>query len=174
MTEPFHRRPRLHFRRLLATEGVEHLRNELIGFGENWNIHRGKRLMIHAPTIGPIAVDRAADDGFRRRLLGLRLAQAQAQHAGEIEPIQADNQIGFFNQRRRRLVGPHAGGGEVQRMGGGECRRIVAAGQHRGADRLGKAHAPIPIALIARHASRQDQWELRLLDGLQRLPNRRR
>ena len=37
---------------LLGVDFLEQLRDELIGLCENWNIDGGKRLMIHAPTIG--------------------------------------------------------------------------------------------------------------------------
>ena len=89
MREAFHLGSGFDFGRLLDLHLVEHLRDELIGLGEDRNVDRGKRLMVHAPAVGANAIDGTMDDRLVRGNLGLRCAEAQAKYTGEIEPIQA-------------------------------------------------------------------------------------
>ena len=71
------------------------------------DVDGGKRLVVHAPAIGHRGIERAADDGRFDRRLGLGIVGATAQIAGEIEPVEADDQIGFGDKgalARRKAV----------------------------------------------------------------------
>ena len=97
------------------------------------------------------------------------LPKAKPKHAGEIEPIQTDDEIRFFNESGSGFARAQARCGQVQRMSRRESRRIVAAGQYGGANRLGKTHAAIPVGLLARDPAHEDQRKLCFLDRFQRL-----
>ena len=93
-------------------------------------------------------------------------AEAQAKYAGKIQPIEAHNQVRFFDQRCGGFARSQAWRGKMLPMRGRKRRGVVAAGQHRGADRLGKSHAPIPVCLLARDATHEDQRKLRFVNRL--------
>ena len=92
---------------------VEHLRDELIGVCKDRNVDRRERLMVHAPAVGANGVDGTVDDRLVRRNLGLRRAEAQAQYAGKIQPIEADDEVRLFDQRCGGFARAQAGRGEV-------------------------------------------------------------
>jgi len=66
---------------------IEQLPDQLIRLGKNGMSTAGSALMIHAPAVSPVVIHCAMNNRFRRRFLRLRLAQAQTQYTGEIEPV---------------------------------------------------------------------------------------
>ena len=78
---------------------IEQLKDKLIRFRVDWNIYGRQRLMIHAPTVDAIIINRTVEDRFIDRCLSLRFTQSQTKNSREIEPVHADDQVGFFDQR---------------------------------------------------------------------------
>ena len=109
------------------------------------------------------------DDRFVAGNLGLRIAKAKTKHAGEIEPIQTDNEVCLFDESGSVFARAQARRGQMQRMSSRKRRRVVAAGQYGGANRLGKAHPVIPVGLLARNPAHENQRKLCLLDRGQSL-----
>src|SRR5437899_10584329 len=104
----------------------------------NRNINRRQSLMVHAPSIGAITVNGTMDDALVRGLLRLRGTEGEAKYTGQIQPIEADNEIGFFDQRGRGFVRAQARRGQMEWVRRRKRCRIIAAGQYGGADRFGK------------------------------------
>src|SRR5688572_16084005 len=113
--------------------------------------------MIHAPTVGANAIERNMDDCFVAGNLGLRIAKAKTKHAGEIEPIKTDNEVCLFNESGSIFARAQARRSQVQRMSSRKRCGVVAAGQYGGTNRLGKAHAVIPVGLLARYPAHENQ-----------------
>ncbi len=80
--------------------------------------------------------------------------RAEAKYTGKIQPIEADDEVRLFDQLPSRLCSdasrarPNAGDAVV-----GKAAASLLLVRHRGADRLGKMHATIPIRLFARDSA---------------------
>ena len=91
------------------------------------------------------------------RRLRLRGAEPRAQEAGEIMPVEADDQVGLPEEARflvaRTIADRRQDMGRVfGREGGG----VVGRGQNERARGLGQTHARVPFGLAARAAPDED------------------
>jgi len=76
----------------------EQLVHETVRVGQNADIGGRESLMVHAPSVGDEAVERAMDDLCRRGRLGLDVAKACAQKAREVVPVKRHDEIGLTQQ----------------------------------------------------------------------------
>jgi hypothetical protein len=53
--------------------------------------------MVHAPSVGANAIDGAMDNGFVCGILRLRCTEAQPKDTGKIQPVEADDEVCFFD-----------------------------------------------------------------------------
>ena len=126
------------------------------------DVDGGERLVVHAPAIGHRGIERAADDGRFDRRLGLGVVGATAQIAGEIEPVEADDEIGFGDKgalARRTLLAARCE--KMLPVVGGKAGRVVDARHHRRAGRFGQRDAGVPVGLRPGHAAEQEERLLR-------------
>ena len=113
--------------------------------------------MVHAPAIVKLMIQRDRDHLPGRRDRAAR----RLQRARQIDPVEAQDDIGggdglprLLRQERRRCA-------EMQRMVGGKYRGAFEIGHHAGAQRLRQRHAIGPFPLAVRAAPHQDHRLLR-------------
>ena len=104
--------------------------------GRNEQVGRRQRLMIHAPAVMKLVVERDSDH-LRRRRDG---AARGLQRAGQIDPVEAQDHVGGSDRLRRFLHRECRRRAGVQRMIGGE-HRAASSGRSRRARRSVSASA---------------------------------
>ena len=117
-----------------VTERGNQQRHCVFRIGREHQIDRREPLVVHAPAIVDLVVDRDTDD-LRvrpRRFRGL-------QRPGEIDPVEAEDNVGLRERcQSLGIGGQHRGRAEMQRMIGREARRCLQAGDDARAERFGK------------------------------------
>jgi hypothetical protein len=129
----------------------------------NEEIDRGQGLVIHAPAIVQLVVEGDLD-----HLAGRRSAQ-RPQGASEVDPVEAEDDVGLLEEGRQLVLGEILGCVDMQGMIGGERRPDLEARRHPGADRLGERDPLFPRGDVAGDAAGQDHGMLGVLEPLGRL-----
>ena len=133
-----------------------------VGIGEHAQIGHRQCLVVHAPASMDVAVERAVDDGGGGQILRQRRPGARRKQAGNVLPVEADDEIGGGRPFRPGVGRPLAHRREsVQAMLGGKHRGIMQRGQHRGPEALGEFDAAIPVSRGARAAPEQQHRRFR-------------
>ena len=133
-----------------AAQGLEQIRHRLVGRGRQHHVARRQALVIHAPAVVDEVIEGDLDDPRGRSIV----AEERAQGTGEVDPVEAENEIGLA-QRGGRLFDRRDGAGRagMERMIGRECRALFEVGDDAGAERFGKRHARVPRGQAARDSS---------------------
>ncbi len=125
--------------------------------------HRGvggrQRLVVHAPAVMDILVERAVDHLRLRPFSAAGLLQG----AAEVDPVERQDDIGLAHQRAGIGTDEQAGREGVGRVQGGEHGAVLEIGQHPRAQPLDQRHPPVPVRKLVGHAADHQQWPLRRL-----------
>ena len=135
----------------LARDGVEQRRDGRVGFSRDEQVHRRQTLVVHAPAVVQVLVERDLDHGRRRH------AADGLEGAAEIDPVEAEDHVGVLHRVDQVVGGEGRGIADVQRMIGRERRADLEVRRHARIDRLGELDAPLPVLDLPRHAAGQDQ-----------------
>ena len=135
----------------LAGDGAEQRRDGRVGFGRDEQVHRRQALVVHAPAVVQVLVERHLDHGRRRH------AADRLEGAAEIDPVEAEDDVGVLHRGDQIVGGEGRRIADVQRMIGRERRADLEVGGDARVDRLGELDAALPVLDLARHAAGQDQ-----------------
>ena len=117
----------------------EHGGGDGIRVGGDEQIDRRQALVIHAPAIVQDVVERDLDDlGAGKSVAG------RAQRPGEIDPVEAEDDVGFGDGLGGVGHREDAGAGDVQRMVGGEGGADLEVGDDAGAEGFGEGETRSP------------------------------
>ena len=113
------------------------------------------------------------DDVIERHLndpgLGLLHPQRGLERAAEIDPVEAENDVGFLDRLQGILSATRSVGADVQTVVGRKGGAHLGVGDHARAEFLGKRHAIRPRRFAPRYASHHDE---RALGGEQHVERR--
>ena len=127
------------------------------------DVDRRQALIVHAPAIVQLMIDRDLDH------LGAESA-AILERAGGIEPVEAEDHVGVADRLDRGCVERHhARRADMQRVIGREGGGDLEIGDDLRAEPLGKFHARIPSLDGARAAAGEDERMLGVLEQACRL-----
>ena len=122
-----------------------------IGLRRDEQVDRRQALVVHAPAVVQVLVERHLDHGRRRR------RAARLERAAEIDPVETEDHVGVLHGGDH-VVGREGGReAEMQRMVGRERRADLEVGHDARVERLGKLDALLPVLFLARHAAGEDQ-----------------
>ena len=154
----------------LGADGGDQRRDRGVGLRRDEQVDRRQALVVHAPAVVQVLVERHLDDGRRRH------AADRLEGAAEIDPVEAEDHVGVLH-RGDQVVGREGRGiAEMQRMIGRERRADLEVGGRR-ARRAPRRAAMrrFQSSIVARHAAGEDQRLLgaradvgRLLDQIGR------
>ena len=109
-----------------APSAGDERRHQRVGRGEHRQIRRRQRLIVHVVAVVDILVHRALDDLAARQLAAAGLAQ----RAAEIDPVEAQDHVGFDDQARRVARHVKARRERLQRMLRRKRRAGLDVGEH--------------------------------------------
>jgi hypothetical protein len=143
-----------------GAERVDQQRHRVFRIGGEQQVDRREALMVHAPAIVDLVVDRDADH------LGVRGRSLRGfQGAGEIDPVEAEDEIGLAERREAFSIRrQHRRRAEMLRVIGREARADLQVGDDARADRSRQVYARSPRGFAARSTPDQHHDVLR---GLQ-------
>ena len=119
-------------------------------------VNRRQALVIHAPAVVHQVILRGEDHFGPDRLV----APASLKRAGEIDPIEAQHDVGRANEGARVGTRVVAGRRPVQLVGRGKPRAGLGVGEDDGAQCLGEPDPALPLRLAPRGAPDEDQRPL--------------
>src|SRR5262245_61147951 len=145
---------RLNRMRLARSERGHQCGPRDIGFAVNEYVHRRKTLIVHAPAVVQMVIDRNLDDA-RGRHAG---AEYRFQGSGKIDPIETQNDVSLaYRIGRLRSDADRAGRADVQPMVGWKgCGDLKVSSNPR-AEPLGERDARVPGIEITRYAAGKNQ-----------------
>ncbi len=154
--------PRL---RCLLSAGAgrgEQCGDQSVGRREDREIGWRHRLIVHAPAVVHVLIERALDDLPARQLATAGLAQ----RAAEVDPVEAQDHVGVADRLRRAAGHVETRRERMQRMLRRKAGARLDVREHDGAEALGQRHAPREIDGIIGHAADHEQRPARRLQKL--------
>ena len=134
-----------------APDRSDQRRDGRVGLRRDEQVDGRQALVVHAPAVVQVLVERHLDDGGRRR------HAAGFEGAAEVDPVEAEDHVGFLDRSDQVVGGKRRREAEMQRMVGRERRADLEVGHDPRVDCFGELDALLPIVFLARHAAGQDQ-----------------
>ena len=132
----------------------EQRRDHLIRLRCDQHVDQRQRLVIHAPASVQLMILRDLNNRRRWRLV----AECRDQRATEIDPIEADDDIGVGDDLPRFRYRVDTGRACMQFMVRRECCADFQIGDDARADRFGETNTITPALHVARHTAHQEYW----------------
>ncbi len=151
--------------RLGRAAGFEQRAHQQVGIGRDRQVNRLIAEGILGPAVVQGGVGRAGDDPGRRRM---PVSGRRGDRPGQVDPVQADDQVRVADQRGGLGRQEQAGRVRVQPVGGREHRPGLEVGDHQRAVPFRQRDPAIPVLLIAAQAAEQEQRAAGLAEELRR------